>query len=394
MMVQADRPVPWRDALKRLAERLAAAGYASIRWDKRGYGGTPPGPRPTTNEDETADLIAVMRFARQHPKVARVIVAGESAGAYVACLADKKGVVADAYVFLGALCSSIENLYAYNYGRLLEYASTSKANLRWAKERAPFALALGKHYKDMIAAARRGEESYLLKYGNRMRVIPLARMREELREPPDEQFRYITAPALILHGEQDMNVPPEDAARAEQIMKEAGNGDVTRIIIPHADHSFQVAASDPETRVRERHSFASFLRPYSEDLYVALMAWLERVAPTPAESRKATQPVEKCGPGVIAWKGVRVVGDVTDAARNSGVDTLEGRIGPLLKGDGCSAHRRAQTTFHHFRLQLKAGALTNPCGIGSLKTISSACGRKTGGVPAPYQTANYGLKTN
>lgn len=337
-LIDPERPVPTRDALKRLAERLAMAGYASIRWDKRGYGGTPPGPRPTTYKDETEDLIAVIRFACRHPNISRVVVAGESAGAYIACLAAKKGVVADAYVFLGALCNSIENLYAYNYGRLLEYALTSEANLRWAEETAPFALVLGKHYKDMIAAALRGEENYLLKYANWVRVIPLARMREELLEPPDEQFRFITTPALILHGEQDMNVPPEDAVRAEQIMKRAGNGDVTRIMIPHTDHSFQVAAPDAETRIRERHSFASFLRPYSEDLYVALIAWLERIAPTPVESRETSQPLEKCRPGVIAWEGIRVVDNVTDAARNTGVDTLEGRIGPLLKGNGCSAH--------------------------------------------------------
>lgn len=337
-LVDPERPVPPRDALKRLAERLAMAGYASIRWGKRGYGSTPPGPRPTTYEDETEDLIAVMRFARRHPKISRVVVAGESAGAYVACLAAKKGVVADAYVFLGALCSSIENLYAYNYGRLYEYAAANEENLRWAEKTAPFALALGKWYLDMIEAARRGEDSYTLEYAGRRWTIPLERMREELREPPAEQFRFITAPTLILHGDQDMNVPPEDAVRAEQIMRNAGNEDVTRIVIPHADHSFQIAAPDAEERIRERHSFASFLRPYSEDLYVALVAWLERVAPTPMESREVLQQGNNFGSGVTAWEGIRVVGSVTDAARGCGVDTLEGRIGPLLKGDNCSAH--------------------------------------------------------
>ncbi|MGC7878376.1 alpha/beta hydrolase family protein, partial [Desulforudis sp. 1190] len=41
-LIDPERVVPERDALKRLATRLAAAGYASIRWDKRGFGGTPP----------------------------------------------------------------------------------------------------------------------------------------------------------------------------------------------------------------------------------------------------------------------------------------------------------------------------------------------------------------
>ncbi|MEW6573450.1 MAG: alpha/beta fold hydrolase [Bacillota bacterium] len=337
-LVDPEREVPPRDALRRLAWNLAAAGYASIRWDKRGYGGTPPGPRPTAYVDETADLIAMMNFARQHPQISEVVAAGESAGAYLACLAAERGVRADAYAFLGALCSSVENLYAYNYGRLLEYASQNEENRRWAEEKAPFALALGRHYQAMIAAARRGEVSYALQYAGRTRVVPLVRLREELAEPADGQFRHITAPVLILHGDQDLNVPPEDAARAERILREAGNRDVVRIMVPHADHSFQVAASDPETRMRERHSFASFTRPYSEDLYTALVAWLLRVAPTPLEGRELPPPVERPRRGVAAWEGIRVVDDVTDAAENPGVDTLEGRIGPLLKGEGCQAH--------------------------------------------------------
>ncbi|MCL6612813.1 MAG: alpha/beta fold hydrolase [Peptococcaceae bacterium] len=338
-LVEPGREIPRRDALKRLAVRLAAAGCASIRWDKRGYGGTPPGPRPTTNEDETADLIAVMNFARQHPRVSCVVVAGESAGAYFACLAAKQGVFADAYAFLGALCSPVENLYEYNYGRLREYAGKSEENLRWAERTAPLGLALGDHYRAMIRAAERGGESYTLTYGPLRWEVPLARLRRELVDRPGDLFRHIRAPALVLHGDQDMNVPPEDAARAERIMREAGNRDVTRIMVANADHSFQTAAPDPETRMRQRHSFESFARPYSEDLYTALVAWLKRIGPSPAPGTDAgTPPAGPPDSGTAAWEGVQAIEDITDAEKNPGVDTLEGRIGPLLRGDGCRAH--------------------------------------------------------
>ncbi|WP_445349083.1 alpha/beta fold hydrolase [Desulforudis sp. DRI-14] len=338
-LIDPERVVPERDALKRLATRLAAAGYASIRWDKRGFGGTPPGPRPATYRDETADLIAVMHFARRHPAVSRVAVAGESAGGYVACLAAKRGVPADAYIFLGALCSPIEDLFAYNYGRLVAYAAQSEENHRWAQETSPFGLALGRHYKAMIEAALRGDETYVLRYGDRVRTVPLDRWREELAEPPHEQFRYIAGPVLILHGERDMNVPVEHAARIEKTVRAAGNSFVTRIVIPHADHSFQVAAADEDMRMRERHSCESFNRRYHEDLYTALAAWLRKVTPTGAKSSHAPHPIiHKPRPGSMAWDGIRVVGDVTDARQNPGVTTLEGRIGPLLKGEGCQAH--------------------------------------------------------
>ncbi len=40
----------------------------------------------------------------------------------------------------------------------------------------------------------------------------------------------------------------------------------------------------------------------------------------------------------IYWQGIGIVEDITDGNANPGVDTLEGRIGPLLKGEGSSAH--------------------------------------------------------
>ena len=42
--------------------------------------------------------------------------------------------------------------------------------------------------------------------------------------------------------------------------------------------------------------------------------------------------------GIVAWEGIQVIDDVTDPAANPGIQTLEGRIGPLLKGDGSQAH--------------------------------------------------------
>jgi quercetin dioxygenase-like cupin family protein len=40
----------------------------------------------------------------------------------------------------------------------------------------------------------------------------------------------------------------------------------------------------------------------------------------------------------ISWNGINIVEDVLDREKFKGVDTLEGRIGPLLRGDGSSAH--------------------------------------------------------
>jgi hypothetical protein len=316
-----------RDALRQLAKKLAAAGYASLRWDKRGHGKTPAGARPAQIEDDVADLMAAIQFARQHGRLSRVIVAGESAGAHFACLAAKQGVSADGYIFLGALCSPYENLYAYNYGRLQEFAERSEENRCWAEQTAMDALAIGVCYKEMFAAARRGDETYTVRYGDYQRVINLDRLRAQIEEAIDEQFRYIRAPALVLHGMFDLNVPSEDAANAERIMKANGNPAVTRVVIEGVDHNFQIAAPDADMRFRERHSFNSIKRPYSEELYATMTDWL-----------KQTFPETGSRPDIIAWNGIQIIEDVTDATKQPGVETLEGRIGPLMKGDKSQAH--------------------------------------------------------
>lgn len=43
-------------------------------------------------------------------------------------------------------------------------------------------------------------------------------------------------------------------------------------------------------------------------------------------------------PGKISWPGIAVIEDITDGKSNQGIETFEGRIGPLLKGDGSQAH--------------------------------------------------------
>jgi quercetin dioxygenase-like cupin family protein len=44
------------------------------------------------------------------------------------------------------------------------------------------------------------------------------------------------------------------------------------------------------------------------------------------------------GCNAVSWEGIRIVEDVLDGEKCPGVETLEGRIGPLLKGEGLRAH--------------------------------------------------------
>jgi pimeloyl-ACP methyl ester carboxylesterase/quercetin dioxygenase-like cupin family protein len=350
--------VPSRDALKRLADVLAESGYASLRYDKPPHGKSKTTAKWTGRyADEAAVAAAAIRYARTRPEIGKVVAAGESAGAYAACLAAKDGTRADAYLFLGALCGPSEELYEYTFGGLVKYAASSPERRAWAEKHHRHELALGRHSREMLKAAAAGKNTFEVVDGDYRARMDLARRQEELRWPPDEMFRHIKAPALALAGEKDLNVPPRHAARVAEIMGQAGNMEAVSAVIPGADHSFQQAPADEDERYRERYSFASFRRPYEPRLYQEVLAWLRRTVPTPAtggavaartvppglneraRDRTEVDPKTENTPQRIQLApGVEIIDDITDRAKTAAVETLEGRIGPLLLAEGAQAH--------------------------------------------------------
>lgn len=364
---------PPRDALARWAEAFAAGGYASLRYDPPGRGSRPTAEWTGAYRDEARALTGAVEYLRRDRRIGPVIVVGESAGAYVACLAAHDGLKVDAFIFLGAFCGESRDLYEYNFGRLATYVHDSPDRLAWAERHCRLDLALGRRFPEMLAAAAAGQASFELVDGDfRQTMGGLARRREELKLSPAAAFRAIRAPALALAGEFDLNVPPEHAQQAVKLMREAGNERAESKLIAGVDHSFQRSASDAEVRWRERYELTSFRRPYDSRAYHAALTWLEQRVPTSGEThaeqieQAASRPTPEPRPSGTALlpmpglraqetpeldpvtdvaperlqlaPGIEIIADVTDRAKTAGVETLEGRIGPLLLGSGSQAH--------------------------------------------------------
>lgn len=269
---------PRRDALKRQAQQLASAGYCSLRYDKVGYGESKPKQSWTGSYHDEAEIAAAaIQFARKRKDISKVIAVGESAGAYLACLAAAEGVDADAYIFLGGHCGSGEAIYEYNFAPLAKLADDDATWRDWATKNAPLELALGRHFKEVFAAAKAGQTSVEIVDGDFHHKLDLARRKEELDSPPNEMFRHIKKPALAVSGEFDLNVPPEHGAKIVEAIRAAGNQNAKAVTIAGVDHSFQLGPKSEAERLRERYNFNSFKREYSPELYLEMVGWLDDV---------------------------------------------------------------------------------------------------------------------
>jgi hypothetical protein len=273
--------MPQHGMLRVMAQHLAGAGVASLRWDKRGVGQSSGGDREWhsdlfTDVDDAHRALDALRTANDiDPQ--RVAVLGESAGGHIACLLSARLPAAEqpaAYVMQGALFTSIEDMIAWNYQRAADYAARGPEQAAWIQQAAPRAHLLGLHWRNMVDAAKRGDLIYESGSGETYMRRNLRRWTQEMDYAPDAQFRHLQKPVLVIQGDRDLNVPPEDCKHIARTLSESGNDHVTLVVVPEADHSMQLAPDDDETRLRERISFESFHRPYSAFFLHALAGWL------------------------------------------------------------------------------------------------------------------------
>lgn len=277
-----------RFALKELAQKLLEGGYASLRYDRCGFGDTRCHTSPCgANDDDKAVLISLYRYLKGHKNIGKIILAGESAGGYFSCMAARDGLQADGYIFLGALCSNSPDMLRYNYERLYRFACQSEANMAWAKKVCLHWLTIGANIDTIILCAEEGVPCIDVEYAGYRLSYHTSRLAQEIREQPSELFCYIHNPTLILQGELDMNVPPNDRVEIARILLESGNYNVTCRCIPQTDHSFQLAPLSERERIIERFNFCSFRNPYSQELYDSILGWLNALySPTSELSRR------------------------------------------------------------------------------------------------------------
>lgn len=209
--VQGYRP------FRQIADTLGRHGIAVLRFDDRGVGASDGDHATATSRDFADDVRALVAWARAHPSLdpSRVLLLGHSEGGLIAPL-----VAADDPRLAGiALLAGP----AYSGARIIAFQQRS---------------AIAQQHPTAFAAQRdslfRTAQAELERTA---RDAPW--LREFLTYDPLPTAARVRVPVLVLQGDTDLQVTPEQADTLAATLRAAGNPRVTLRRLPRTNHLFQ-----------------------------------------------------------------------------------------------------------------------------------------------------------
>ena len=198
-----------------VADTLGRRGIATLRLDDRGMNGSTAGPPTATSADYANDIRAALAYLRTRPEIdgTRLGLVGHSEGGMIAPMVAATDPSLKGIVLLAGP--------AYTGRRILEFqqrnAVANATSLTPDQRRAALA-------ESAKATGELAAKSAWLRYF--MDYNPLLTARE------------VRVPVLILQGETDQQVTPEQADTLAAAFRAGGDRDVTVRKFPATDHLF------------------------------------------------------------------------------------------------------------------------------------------------------------
>ncbi len=213
------------NGLKLIAEGLAGQGIASLRFDKRGSAASAAAaPRPQDLRIWTYvdDAVSWARFLRAQPGVRCVVILGHSEGAFIAALAAQKVKTCGVVSISGT---------SRDFGALVESQN-----------------ALARRSPALIA--RTHEIILSLRAGKPVSDVPpelngvfgpdaVAYTMSMINLDPTAELAKVRAPALVIQGDNDLQVRVDDAKALA-----AAKPGAKLVIVPGMTHPLKLAGKD------------------------------------------------------------------------------------------------------------------------------------------------------
>jgi uncharacterized protein len=237
-----------------LADTLTRAGYAVLRTDDRGVGGSGGDLGQATYDDLTADALAGIAFLQGRPEVdrGRIGLLGHSEGGYLAPLVTQRAAGAVSFVVLMAgPAVTGEDVLALQNRMILEQAGAPpeqvQSQVGYIHELSRLLAAGDDDGARALSRARITEQAATLPEDQRpspeeieaqLPVSPA--FRAFVTYDPAPALAALDVPVLAFFGGKDLQVPPE---QSEPAMREllAGDPGATVRVLPGLNHLMQPA---------------------------------------------------------------------------------------------------------------------------------------------------------
>lgn len=199
---------PWMP-LRDVADSLTRAGFAVLRVDDRGIGGSTGDNRSWTTFAKAADVRAEVRWLASRPGIdpKRIMLVGYSEGGLIAPMVAADDPAIAAIVTLAGPGVNSMDVARYQTEARVDADPTVAPADRKREVESQLAEPLTPH-----------ESSY-------MSIDPIS------------YARRVKCPALIIQGSSDLDVPVRSAERLAAAMRSNGDDDVTVRLFPNISHS-------------------------------------------------------------------------------------------------------------------------------------------------------------
>lgn len=252
------------DVSRQLANALTAAGFATLRYDKRGVGDSPGDWREAGLHDNADDLGRALAALAGRPEVdpARVLVAGHSEGALLAAAVAGRGVPIAGAILLSCSATPGDRLLLWQARQIAPTLPLPvRAILRL------FRVDLEKRVAANHAKIRKTTKDVTRMGGVRFNA---RWTREFLDHDPRADLRRIAVPVLAITGSKDLQVPAADL----KTIADTVAGDVTVLEVPDLTHTLRRQPGRPSLSRYKKE----LREPVDREVLDAVVTWASGVA--------------------------------------------------------------------------------------------------------------------
>jgi len=241
-----------------VADALSKAGFAVLRYDKRGIGESTGSYSKASLSDLVNDVQAAVKFMQIQPGIDmnRIALVGHSEGGIIAPMVSARDSTIKAIVLMAGTARPLDEVVEDQVR--YAYAISGIDDEKLIEEGVEL-------QKEMLEAIRAGEDTM------NDQPIPLAAWwREHMNHNPLETIVQVNADVLILQGEKDFQVlVDKDAKMLAQALTEAGKPHKI-VIFPNLDHLFKYVEGESTVA-----SYLDTSREVSEDVLNTMIEWLK-----------------------------------------------------------------------------------------------------------------------